>query len=101
MRAAMVRYRVKPEHAAENVALVQAVYRELEQTQPDGLSYATFRLDDGVSFVHIAIEEDEGTGALSRLAAFQRFREGIAERCDEPPAATELHEIGSFRPVDR
>lgn len=97
MKATMVRYRVKPEHAAENAELVRAVYRELAETQPAGLRYATFSLDDGVSFVHIAIQEDEGPSVLAEVAAFQRFREGLGERCDEPPAAAGLHEIGSFR----
>jgi hypothetical protein len=54
MRQVMVRYRVKPEHAAANEALVRAVYEELAQTQPDGLQYATYKLDDGVSFVRVA-----------------------------------------------
>jgi len=34
----MVRYRVKPERAAENVELVRAVYDELHETRPEGLS---------------------------------------------------------------
>ena len=50
----MVRYKVKPDQAARNEELVRAVYEELEQTRPDGLSYATFKLDDGVSFMHLA-----------------------------------------------
>jgi hypothetical protein len=30
-------------------------------------------------------------------AAFQRFQQDVGERCVEPPASVELHEIGSFR----
>ena len=58
MRRVMVRYEVKPERAAENEELVRAVYEELARTAPEGLRYATFRLDDGVSFVHLAETED-------------------------------------------
>jgi len=29
------------------------VYDELHERNPDGLRYATFQLDDGVSFVHL------------------------------------------------
>jgi hypothetical protein len=89
----MVRYTVKPEHAAENEALVRAVYEELAATQPDHLRYATFRLGDGVSFLHLA--EVEGD-ALRGIGAFVRFREGLEERCAEQPVLTELDEIGSF-----
>jgi hypothetical protein len=94
MRQVMVRYKVKPEHAAENEALVRAVYEELAERQPEGLRYATYKLDDGVSFVHVA----RSTGdVLSEVAAFRRFQEGIRERCDEPPVVTEVDEVGSYR----
>lgn len=98
MGKVMVRYRVKPERAQDNEQLVRAVYEELARTAPAGLRYATFRLADGVSFVHVAsTDTQDGAGPLPAVAAFQRFQEGIAERCEEPPLASELHEIGSFR----
>jgi hypothetical protein len=100
MRQVMVRYKVKPERAAENEALVRGVYDELHRTEPAGLQYATFRLDDGVSFVHLASTED-GASPLPQLEAFKRFQRDIAERCDEPPVVTELREIGSFRLFER
>lgn len=100
MRQVMIRYRVKPDRVAENEALVRAVYKELHDAQPDGLRYATFRLDDGVSFMHIALHEGEGT-PLTSLPAFERFQQGIADRCDEPPRVTDVREIGSYRPASR
>jgi len=98
MKRVIVRYKVKPDRVAENEELVRAVYEELERTQPAGLRYATFRLDDGVSFVHIASNETEdGRSPLGDVQAFARFTENVRERCDEPPVATEMDEIGSFR----
>ena len=98
MRRIMVRYKVKPDQADTNTKLVEAVYDELHRSRPAGFRYATFRLDDGLTFVHLAITEtDDGSNPLSGIQAFGRFQEGIAERCDEPPAATEVHEVGSFR----
>jgi hypothetical protein len=92
----MVRYRVKPDQAERNEQLVRAVYEELHRVEPDGLRYETFRLEDGVSFVHIA--EQEGlTSPLTELKAFKEFQNRIEERCDEPPVVMELSEIGSFR----
>ena len=96
MKQVMVRYKVKPERVAENEQLVRAVYEELHRTRPDGLRYATFRLEDGVSFVHVAFEEEEGQGRLPRVAAFQEFQREIADRCDEQPVVTVLRQIGSF-----
>jgi hypothetical protein len=96
MRQVIVRYRVKPDRVEENEALVRAVYEELHQTEPEGLRYATFRLDDGVSFVHIAFTE-EGENPLPKLEAFQRFQENIRDRCEEPPVVTEVSTVGAYR----
>jgi hypothetical protein len=94
MKRVMVRYKVKPEAVAENEELVRAVYAELAETQPEGMRYATFRLDDGVTFVHINFSDG---ASLNDVAAFRAFQEGIADRCDEPPKVSELREIGSYR----
>ena len=51
MRRVMVRYRVKPDRVEENEELVRSVYEELRRTRPEGLRYATFKLEDGVSFI--------------------------------------------------
>jgi hypothetical protein len=98
MKRVMVRYKVKPDQAARNEALVRAVYDELHRAEPAGLRYATFKLRDGVSFVHLAsTETEDGHSPLSELQAFKEFQDGIADRCDEPPVVSELSEIGSFR----
>jgi hypothetical protein len=95
-RRVVVRYKVKSEHAAENEQLVRAVYAELHETQPDGLRYATFKLADGVSFVHVAEHEEELPNALTQLESFRRFQEALGERCDEQPVVSEATTIGSY-----
>src|SRR5262249_60250456 len=97
MNRVMVQYTVKPERAEENEDLVRAGYDELHETRPNGLRYATFKLDDGVSFVHLAEHDEEGPNQLTPLASFKRFQEGIAERCDEPPVVSEVSTIGAYR----
>jgi hypothetical protein len=100
VRRVMVRYRVKPERVEENEGLVRAVYDELRRAEPAGLRYASFRLDDGVSFVHLALTEGEnGGGPLSQVRAFQEFQRDIEDRTDEGALVTELERIGSFGPV--
>jgi hypothetical protein len=96
MKQVMVRYKVKPERAQENEELVRAVYDELQRTAPAGLRYATFQLEDGVSFVHIAQTED-GQNPLTEVAAFREFQKEVGERCEEAPVVAELREIGSYR----
>jgi hypothetical protein len=95
MRRVIVRYRIKPDRVAENEELVRAVYAELADVQPDGLRYATVKLEDGVSFVHIAVHE--GDNPLPKLASFRTFSEGARERCDDPPVVSEATLVGSYR----
>ena len=57
MRRVIVRCTVKPGQEGVNEKLVRVVYDELHQTQPSGLRYATFRLDDGRPFAHLAVDE--------------------------------------------
>jgi len=96
MRQVMIRYKVKPGTAETNEALVRDVYEELRQSQPGGLSYGTFKLEDGLTFVHIASHSTD-TNPLPETAAFQRFQADLRARCDEPPVVTELREVGSYR----
>jgi hypothetical protein len=96
MRQVMIRYTVKPDRAEENERLVRAVYEELARTEPDGLRYATYRLDDGVTFVHLATHAD-GRSPLSDVEAFKRFQQNISDRVEEGPVVTELSQVGSYR----
>jgi hypothetical protein len=93
----MVRYKVRPDRADENEGLVKAVYEQLARERPDGLHYATFRLPDGVSFTHIVFESDQPGQILNNVAAFKAFAADIESRCDEPPVASELTVVGSYR----
>lgn len=98
MNQVMVRYTVKPEQAGENEKLVQQVYQALGDVAPDGLRYATFVLEDGVSFVHLAtIDTVDGHNPLTDLPAFTAFQRDIADRCVEPPAAVNVRTVGAYR----
>lgn len=97
MEGVIVRYAVKPDRVAVNEGLVRAVYRELHDARPAGLRYATFKLADGVSFVHLATTEPGVASPLPGLAAFREFQQGIRDRCDEPPVVTGFEQIGAFR----
>ena len=93
----MVSYTLKADRVAENEGDVQAVFAALREARPAGLRYATFRLGDGVSFVHIVShEESDGSNALTQLPQFKAFAAGVKERCVGPPVRVELTEIGSY-----
>jgi hypothetical protein len=95
MSTVVVRYRPRADMADENQRLVEAVFAELAATQPNGLGYATFRLEDG-TFVHIA--EVDGDNPLAASPAFAAFQEGIQNRCDpgDGPNAQPAELIGNY-----
>ena len=101
MRRVMVRYTIKPEHVADNERYVRAVFAELARDRPAGLHYATFKLADGASFMHVASIDTtataDGKNPLLALAAFRELTSTIGARCVEPPVTTELETIGAYR----
>ena len=97
MKRVMVRYKLKAERAEENKQLVKAIFEELNAKQPGGLRYASFGFPDGVSFVHIAsIETADGSNPLNMTDTFPMFTKDIKDRCEEPPVAMDLSEVGSY-----
>ena len=98
MPAIVVRYQAKPERAEENQTLIEAVFADLEARRPEGFSYKVFRLEAGVSFVHVVVEQDaEDPDSLQDVPAFQAFVAGVADRCDVAPVATGATVVGGYR----
>jgi hypothetical protein len=98
METTVVRYKVKADRADENRQYIKKVFAELDENKPDGLRYVSFNLDDGLSFVHIAVVETaDGKNPLPETSAFQDFLSEIKDRCDEPPVATKADIVGSYR----
>jgi hypothetical protein len=98
MKTIVVRYQVKPERVEENVKLIEAVFAELDERQPDGFTYKSFRMDDGVSFMHLVIEHDvDEPDSLQAVPAFQAFLAGIVDRCDVAPVAAGAEVVGGYR----
>jgi hypothetical protein len=95
----VVRYQTKPDRADENQALIEKVFEDLDARQPEGFTYKVFRLEDGVSFVHVVIEHEDvaSPDSLSDVPAFQAFTADIADRCDVPPAASGATIVGGYR----
>lgn len=96
----VVRYRPISDQADHNEALVEDVFKELAAADPGGVRYATLRLDDG-TFIHIAdVEADPNP--LGSIAAFARFQDGIAERCQpgHEPNPQPAKVVGNYRLFD-
>jgi hypothetical protein len=68
----VTRYLTKPECADENARLIGAVFADLDALKPEGLQYRSFRLEDGLTFVHVVTMTGEGNPLLAS-EAFQAF----------------------------
>ena len=72
-------------------------FRNSKIPAPKGLRYASIKLDDGLSFVRIAsIETQDGSNPPGESRAFKNFQANIADRCENPPVAVDIHEIGFY-----
>lgn len=97
MKAIVVRYQAKPDRADENQKFIEAVFADLEERKPRGFTYQVFRLQDGVSFIHVVTEDGaEPSDPLQDVPAFQAFVSDIADRCDVQPAPTGATVVGSY-----
>jgi hypothetical protein len=95
MKRIVVRYKAKPERAAENQRLIEAVFAELAARSPEGLRYLALKLGDG-SFVHF-VEREGDANPLETMAAFRAFQTGIRERVAEPPVPSDATIVGNYR----
>lgn len=98
MTTTVVRYQARPERAEENQQLIEAVFAELDEREPDGFTYKVFRLQDGVTFIHVVIEHEiPDPDSLEDVPAFQAFLAGIGARCDIGPVVTGATIVGGYR----
>lgn len=96
MEKVIVRYKLKYDNVSENEQLVKEVYKQLHLEEPQDFSYATYKLEYGLTFIHVALSELEGKSLLLNLTAFKNFQTGIKDRCDELPVVHHITEIGSY-----
>jgi hypothetical protein len=94
-KATLVRYTTRPDAAEENERLIAAVFAQLAAENPDGVRYVAIRLDDGVSFVHVALFEGDDNPLIT-LGAFGEFVSGIPARCVDGPSPANGTVIGDY-----
>jgi hypothetical protein len=96
MRTVIVRYKVKPEAAAENEALIKQVFAQLAREQTAGTRYQAMKAADGVSFTHVSTSESKEFNPLTQLESFKAFTAGIKHRVEEGPITVEVEVIGRY-----
>ena len=78
----VIRYRTRPECADDNARLIGAVFDELADRGTTGIGYTALRLDDGVTFLHVAIVDGDDN-PLESSPAFAAFLSDLPARLEE------------------
>ena len=94
METRVIRYRTKVECAEENAELIATFFAELADRKVAGIRYEALRLDDGVTFLHIATLDGENNPLMSS-PAFAAFQSGLGGRLEEGPFPATATVVGS------
>ena len=86
MIAKLARYRIKADKQDEMVSVVEEFVKTVKENEPNTLRYTAYRLEDGVSFVHIMYFKDEEAEQQHQGANYvKKFTELLNPNCvDEP-----------------
>jgi len=101
MSTHVIRYRLKPECAADNESLVKQVFAALHRARPQGLRYTCFKSADGLNYMHVVSHgSPDSRDVLTSLPEFKAFSSGVAQRCEEPPQRVEMAIVGAYGAFD-
>lgn len=97
MKAVRVKYTVKPEYVETNKENIRKVMEVLKRNPIKKMQYASFLLDDGQTFIHINMAEDQATlDKLQELEEFGQFRMALkASEPISPPQSENLNLVAA------
>lgn len=91
----LIRYTTRPDAAEDNQRLVEDVFAELAEKQPDDVRYLVLRLDDG-GFAHL-VANDREPSPLFDLPAFAEFQRAFGDRVASGPERGTARVVGAYR----
>ncbi len=97
MKAVKVQYTVKESYVETNKRNIEQVMSDLKELNNPGIKYSAFLLENGKTFVHLAMYPDEETMSIvNDLEAFKKFRQALKESQPEVlPQAEDLNLVAS------
>lgn len=92
-----VQYTAKPEYAATNKENIAKVMNDLRKINDPGIKYGAFLLEDGKTFMHFTLFENEGAyKVLNSLPSFLQFQAALkASGFEVIPKSENLSLVGS------
>src|SRR5436305_1209506 len=97
MKIMRVQYTVVPEFVETNKQNITKVMDKLRSIGSPGVRYSSYLLEDGKTFMHYVIMQDEAANkVILDLEEFKHFQSELkASRPEVPPKAENLSLVGS------
>jgi hypothetical protein len=97
MKATRIQYTVQPSFVEQNKQNIAKVMSELRAANHAGLRYSTYVLEDGKTFMHLVVFNDEQSETvIPTLASFKHFQSELRGSSPEvPPKFDNLTIVGS------
>jgi hypothetical protein len=97
MKATRIQYTVQPGFVEQNKQNVAKVMAELRAANHPGLRYSTYILEDGKTFMHLVMFNDEQSETvIPNLASFKHFQSELRGSSPEVlPKVDNLTIVGS------
>jgi hypothetical protein len=97
MNVLMVRAKIKEENVADAQAATETMIQALRQARPADVRYSASLLSDGVTFVALAVLDDDGDNPLRAFPAYTELVENLKPWYAEPPTVERMTVIGSYQ----
>ncbi|TSJ47995.1 hypothetical protein [Fluviicola chungangensis] len=96
MKKVFIQYKIKPEQVSNVETLIKKVFDELRATNPNSISYSAQKLEDGQTFVHTYVANENVKNPIVGLSSFKELQEFIKFNHLEKPVSIELSDIDSY-----
>lgn len=91
MIAKLARYKLKADKQDEVVSILEEFVKTVKEKEPNTLRYVVYRLEDGVSFVHIMYFKDEAAEQHHQEADYvKKFDELLNPNCVDAPEIVKI-----------
>ncbi|MBO9524072.1 MAG: hypothetical protein J7518_21250 [Nocardioidaceae bacterium] len=97
MSTRILRATVKPEHVADLEAAVGKLFAALDEYRPEGLRYASARVDGTRDYVVLLQLDDGLENPLPTYPEFLAFQAGLGTWVESAPTPEVLSVVGSYR----
>jgi hypothetical protein len=96
MSVTLLRQKVQDDKVEEAEAGVRGLFAALERVRPEGLRYASTRVEDSSTFVIMLELADGARDPRSQIPEFEQFLARQQKLLDGPPVIEQLEVIGSY-----